>query len=128
MNELEFTKQKTTSTEYEDNRPTTPSEQMIGDDYIQSNSKTPRSYAGKRIIARSPRAEVLDPMVLAAIRHYKMCETCGNQHDKTECPYQPESAPSVSWVNKIVTQKRLSSQKRPKVITELAKEIECNNK
>src|SRR6185369_16450540 len=60
----------------------------------------------------------------AAIRHYGLCETCGEKHDKTECPHHVDSTPTVSWVNKIITQKRnLSSSKRPKILTELAEEI-----
>ena len=59
-----------------------------------------------------------------SVSHYGLCETCGGKHDKTVCPFPLQSAPTVFWVNQLVTQKyNLDSPKRPKTVTDLAEEI-----
>jgi hypothetical protein len=70
-----------------DDRPTTPPEQMIADD--QSDPTTPRSDANKRMSTGSPPRAELDPLVIAAIKHYNLCGFCGGkEHKKYACPYR----------------------------------------
>ena len=105
-------------------RATTPQGQMIPDVEL-SDPPTPRSHANKRMSTSSPLTEELEPIVIAAIRHYKLCEFCGcKYHKKVACPYR-DKLPSASWLNKFVIRAHnLNTSKRPKLLERMAATIE----
>jgi len=101
------------------NHPTTP----LGRE-VPSGHTTPRSEANKRM--RAIDVAELDSTAIAALRHYNLCQVCGDKgHDRSTCPYSNNPA-SASWLNEYIPRShiRKSRGKTPNWLSDARETID----